>query len=245
MSLVQERGNDPVHFPKRRDVFQFDEEIAAIFPNMAVRSIPMYAEVHRLHAALLHRMFHDRCALDVLDVGASRGHFLREICKRFQSAFMTGWLKCFAMDNSRPMLELIRGDMPAVHTIEADVTTLPDLGRRFDVISLLYVLQFIPEDRKVAVLQWAYDSLRPGGVLLLGQKENAPEGHNYMNEEYIQFRVDNGYTREEIEAKTKALQGSMWCMGRGELHAALNDVGFVEITDTSRWLMFSTILCRK
>lgn len=245
MSLVQEAGSDPVHFPKRRDVFRFDDEIATIFPNMALRSIPMYAEVHRLHAALLYRIFSTRPGFDVLDVGASRGHFLREICNRFQEAHRANWLHCFALENSRPMLDAIGRELPYVQRIEADITTLPDLGRTFDTISLLYVLQFVPDLHKRSVLQWAFEHLRPGGVLLLGQKEALPYACGYMHDEYIQFRLDNGYTKEEIDAKTKALANSMWCVERDDLHTVLRDIGFHAVTDTSRWLMFSTIMCRR
>jgi len=246
MSLVQEEGKDEVHFPKRRDVFEFDEEVAAIFPSMALRSIPMYAEVHRLHAALLKRMFVGR-PMDVLDVGASRGHFLREICNQLQNTEEARWLGCYAMEKSAPMVARIKEEFPHILCVEQDVTTLPDLGQQFDVISMLYVLQFIPNAQKRGVLEWAYAHLRKGGVLILGQKEHTEtrSNHHVEHDEYIQFRMDNGYTAEEIEAKTAALRNSMWCVEHDDLYYVLDDIGFYGMHDTSRWLMFSTLMARR
>ena len=37
MSLIIDKvTGDPVHMPKRRDVFEFDEEVSQIFENMAI-----------------------------------------------------------------------------------------------------------------------------------------------------------------------------------------------------------------
>lgn len=246
MSLVQQSDQDPVHVPKRRDVFQFDSEVAAIFPNMAVRSIPMYREVHRLHAAILKRMYVGR-PLSILDVGASRGHFLREVCNQLQNSHEERWLHCTAMEQSEPMLAHIRADLPHVECLWGDITQHPEMPQRYDAISMFYVLQFVPDKEKRAALEWAYSWLKPGGVLLLGQKEDQARTGNQaiLHDEYIQFRVDNGYDKAEIEAKTAALKNSMWCVDRDDLHTVLQDIGFYNVHDTSRWLMFSTLMARR
>lgn len=250
MSLVHERDGDPVHYPKHRDFFQFDDEVAAIFPNMAARSIPMYGEVHRFHAALVSRMYGATGTLGLLDIGASRGQFIGEICNQFQIDRENGraGVDCWAIESSRPMLDFLQKDFPFIQAIEADITTTPSLGRKFEVVSMLYVLQFIPNDHKRTVLRWLHDEVvKPGGLLILGQKEevSSPAMLRPLTDEYMQFRVNNGYSWDEIRAKTEALKNSMWCLRRDDLVSLLHSVGFYGIEETTRWAMFSTLVCRR
>ena len=51
MSLTHAQGKH-IHFPATPDKFEFDAEVATIFDSMALRSIPMYAEVHRMHVEM-------------------------------------------------------------------------------------------------------------------------------------------------------------------------------------------------
>lgn len=248
MPLSCDASGKPVHFPKK-DRFEFDEEVAQIFPDMARRAIPMYAEVHRLHASLIKRLYGLYGRFSVLDIGASRGQFLSEICNQFQIDVSQGSadIELYALESSAPMLEHLRRDFPCIGIIEADICRPPLLGSKFDVVSLLYVLQFIPHEHKREVLAWLHaDVVRPGGLLILGQKEDIASGYmtTALTEEYMGFRARNGYSAEEITAKTEALKKSMWTLRNDELVAMLRGVGFWGFEETSRWTMFSTLVCR-
>ena len=76
MSLTHAQGKH-IHFPATPDKFEFDAEVATIFDSMALRSIPMYAEVHRMHV----EMFADKFVKGavVADIGASTGNFFTQI----------------------------------------------------------------------------------------------------------------------------------------------------------------------
>lgn len=237
-----------VHYPFNPDRFEFDEDVSRIFPDMAIRSIPMYSEVHRMHVSMLRSVFEQE-QVSVLDVGASRGGFFREVCNQFQVPPKTGrkgW-DFIAVDSSIEMLRLLHVEMPWVATFNSFAQSLPVLTDKADVICLFYVLQFIEhDDEKIQVLSWAAESLKPGGILLLGQKDVVAPGYEErFREEYFRFRRRNGYTQEEIDAKTAALKNAMWPSSPAWLHDMCLLAGFADYMETSRWLQFSTSMCVK
>ena len=242
MSLVIDRSN-PVHFPKNRDVFKFDEEVAQIFENMAQRSIPMYAEMHRAHCEL----FKDHMEMGdctVLDIGASTGRWFRTMKQVLSVKTLDEikGLKVHAIENSQPMIDKLQAEFPEVTVHNYEVPSDQPFPLSANVVVMFYLLQFVPPAQKAAVMQWVYDHTAPGGIVLMGQKETNfnPEMERVFQLEYIQFRLANGYSMEEITAKTAALKNAMWCSNEDELAAMALNAGFKDMVPTLRWLDFST-----
>lgn len=235
-----------VHYPSNPVRFEFDHEVSAVFPDMAVRSIPMYDEVHRLHVSLLRDVL-SRDKVVVWDIGASRGRFFTEICNQFQIPPELGSprFQFTAVDSSPSMLKYLHESMPWVRCIQGEAQGLPDMEEKADIISMFYVLQFIENPKhRVDVLTWAHRNLKPGGVLLLGQKlEITGTFEEQFTKEYYRFRVANGYSMQEIEAKTAALKNSMWPLSEAWIEDMCYLAGFWDYTVTSRWLQFSSSMC--
>lgn len=248
MSLDHAEGR-VVHFPQHHDVFQFDAEVSRIFPDMAARSIPMYEEAHRLHISLFSNEISLQERVTFVDVGASRGQFFRQLCNQFQIDLKAGdpRFNCIAIDSSAHMLALMGEEMPWVTRVEADASSLHDLPEKADFICMFYLVQFLQDEKdKLAALTWACRNLKEGGVLFLGQKEKEEYGFaDRLSEEYYRFRMRNGYTLEEIRAKTAALKNSMWPSSRTWLESLTFSAGFKAYVETTRWLQFSTAFCVK
>lgn len=242
---------DGKHFPADTDRFVFDSEVSQVFENMANRSIPMYAEVHRLHASmvLLSHPASEETPLIVYDIGASRGGFLRELCSQCSVSAISGasYLTFVAVDSSPSMLDGLSGDMPWVQTVCSDVLALPDFAEKADVISMFYLLQFIQSSAdQLDVLRWVYRNLKPNGLFMSGHKgEPIPAFSTAFDSLYYAFRRANGYTPQEIEAKTKALKNSMWPCRPECIEDQCYRAGFTNYTETTRWLQFYTSVCTK
>lgn len=238
------------HYPKNPSKFVFDEEVAKAFDNMAVRSIPNYLPAHALHASLVTPALQGlEEHFVVYDVGASRGEFFKSICRHVRVDESVGHplFNFVAIDTSDPMLNLLHRDMPWVKTLVADAADVPDFAQPADVVNMSYLLQFVEtREARLRILSWAYANLKPGGYLLLGQKNKVSESFNDLfTDRYIQFRLDHGYTMAEVVAKTAALKNSMWPLGISEVEDMCYDVGFVDYMETSRWLQFSTSIAIK
>jgi tRNA (cmo5U34)-methyltransferase len=238
---VESGAGDPVHLPKRRDLFKFDDEVASIFDNMAPRSIPLYNEVHRLHVSLVWKALQPGAV--VVDVGSSTGHLFRNIERQLRKPFAETGLRGYAVDASGHMMDRLTREFPTVTPIIGDIAFMQPLAEKADVLFCLYTLQFVPEERKSDALHWLVDSTKIGGAVVFGQKDRIlnPAFEIDFNDEYYLFRRDNGYTQEEIDAKTEALKNSMWPVAYSDLARRLAMLG-VQSHETTRWLQFSTLL---
>lgn len=246
MSLTYVDGRE-VHFPDDPERFSFNSEVSKIFDSMALRSIPNYAEAHAAHARMLKDWV--KPGARILDVGASRGAFLRALFQEYPDLNTPeSAVNVHAIDNSPDMCEYLTRDFPYVYVRQEDLASPSFLyveQAKYDVICANYVLQFSPREKQEAVLVKLMHMVRVGGVLILGHKA-AHYGFSgaAAHEEYIRFRMANGYTREEIEAKTKALQNSMFPMDHAKLMRILS-LHYAEVTETFRYMMFSTLFAVK
>lgn len=231
------------HFPADPNHFAFDSEVSRVFPDMAVRSIPNFQVAHDTHARMVAALTVDKPHVKVLDIGASRGHFIKALAKAVGDTYAARfWVTAY--ENSQPMREYLGADHPEVDVLPFDLATDPIPGE-YDVIVLHYVLQFLPREVQHEALQKVLAALRPGGILVFGHK-SAHHGSlgAVAHDAYIDFRVQNGYTRAEIEAKTKALAGSMHC---ADHHCILDDIKAAcsQVEETFRFMMFSTLIAVK
>jgi tRNA (cmo5U34)-methyltransferase len=248
MSLEQTDTNRPIHFPAHPDKFGFDAEVSRIFPDMAARSIPNFYESHAAHARMLRPFIGTKDSVFVLDIGASRGAFFKALKDEYGDDLLTTAFVLHALDNSEDMCELLSKDFPSAWVAQEDITKEGFLrGPRecYDVVCLHYVLQFIPIEDQGKVLRAAMDKVRPGGILIFGHKSQHYDLlGKAAHEEYIRFRMDNGYTREEIEAKTKALTGTMFPVNHSNILSQV-EARFSMVQETFRFMMFSTFMAVK
>lgn len=236
----------PVHFPANAAAFGFDAEVSKIFPDMAQRSIPNFYESHAAHATMLRPFVAKRKELHILDIGASRGAFFTSLATEFGKDWMDNQF-LHALDNSPHMCEYLKADFPEARIRMEDITGNDFLKDKntYDVVSAHYVLQFVPRAMQEAVLNSIFTKVRPGGVLIYGHK-SAHYGTlgNAAHEQYLQYRMSNGYSREEIEAKTASLKGSMYATDHDVLLESARR-NFSEVQETFRFMMFSTFMAVK
>lgn len=245
MSLEQTEDR-PVHFPADPKKFAFDPEVAKIFEDMAIRSIPNFLQAHDCHASMA-RPWLQVPGATVMDVGASRGSFFRALQKHYPRQMANGDIKLHAIDNSDKMCEYLRGDFTTAQVECLDITSDEFLGRieQYDIVCAHYVLQFIHPDKQQEVLSKIFRMVKQGGVLIFGHKAmHHGDTGALSHEEYIRFRLENGYTMEEIKAKTLALKGSMFPMKHGRLMSAVR-THFSDVSETFRFMMFSTFFAVK
>jgi tRNA (cmo5U34)-methyltransferase len=233
-----------VHYPANPNKFEFDSAVAAIFPSMAVRSIPTYQDGHLLHAAIAANMLRDGGS--VLDVGASHGEFFKALSREFaQRGDGPNKLSLVALDNSAAMCEWLRNDLPHVTVLQQDLMENDFLQatEKYDFINCMYVLQFLPMFAQRVVITKLCTMLKPGGILSIGQKERheGPVGAT-LHDAYIGFRLRNGYSMEEINAKTKALANAMWPMTKNEFIDIMQYCDMGQLTEVTRWGVFATYI---
>ena len=220
--------------------FRFDERVAAVFDDMAVRSIPLYREMQALAASLVAARIDSNAK--VLDLGCSTGTALALIQQRVRDASV----HYVGVDASGAMLAQCRrkveafGTSASVELVEADMRKFPE--GKYAVILCLYTLQFLPVEERLDLLSRLRNNLEEGGVLLLAEKvhHDAEEVEIPLTELYYDFKRANGYSELEIARKREALENVLVPQTIREHEKNLNAAGFSRVELVMKWYTFTT-----
>ena len=233
--------------------WEFDADVTEVFDDMLERSIPDYHSMRELVTSLADRYL-TRAQLAgrgprMLDLGSSRGDVLaRQLERTGARATYTG------VEISEPMFEVcverLRGWMqPGLGMLEMlkmDLRSQFPMGS-YDVVTAVLTLMFIPVEYRARVVRNAYDSLLPGGALIVIEKVRAysHDMDEVMTGEYLDLKSANGYTPEEIDRKRHALEGVLVPDTAHGNEALLKSAGFGAVECVWRWMNFAGWLAVK
>ncbi|MBN2885115.1 MAG: carboxy-S-adenosyl-L-methionine synthase CmoA [Chromatiaceae bacterium] len=183
--------------------FEFDADVARVFPDMVRRSVPGYAELIGLGALIARRIVPPGgCCYDL---GCSLGAFSRALLRQLPED-----ARLIAVDNAPAMIERLQAQLRTleggarIETRCADIETLPIENAALVVLNL--TLQFIPPERRAALLGRIRAGLAPGGALILAEKIALPgESGAFLTAVHEDFKRANGYSELAIAGKRAAL----------------------------------------
>ncbi len=225
--------------------FDFNKRVVEVFDDMLDRSIPFYQEVIAAIAQLLDAHLQDKER--ICDLGCATGTSLVKLARllRHKGFAFTG------IDSSEAMLEKARlkarfyTDQDNISFAQEDITAInrPDTG----AFIMNYTLQFIRPLLRPPLIARLYDSLRPGGLLVLSEKTIQPD--KKLNRTYIEiyhrFKQERGYSELEIARKREALENILIPFSIEENSALLRNAGFTPVTTFFQWFNFSSIVAVK
>ena len=206
--------------------FEFDESVAAVFPDMILRSVPGYASI-------------------VSNVGVIAGHFAVPNSNCYDLGCSLGaatlsmrhqinaeQCRVIAVDNAEAMVNRcqlnIEDDDGAV-PVDVVCNDLREVVvERAIVVVLNFTLQFIPVEQRNELLSRIYDGMLPGGALVVSEKIAFadPVEQQLQTDLHMSFKRANGYSDLEISQKRAALENVL-IPETIETHAArFKSVGF-------------------
>ena len=219
--------------------WEFDEEVTAVFGDMLSRSIPQYDVMRSLVTRIgASYVIPGTC---IMDIGCSNGLAVEPFVAKFGAA---NNYKLY--DVSAPMLEACKRKYKAwidTHLMEvADFDLREDIPRTNSslVLSIL-TLQFVPIEYRQKIVNGIYNTLAPGGALILVEKVlgNTYDLDRRFVDEYYRIKSENAYTQEQIQAKRKALEGVLVPITAAWNEEMLKEVGFKEVDCFWRCLNFA------
>ena len=225
--------------------FVFNERVVEVFDDMIDRSIPFYREVIKASAQLLDTFLSPGDT--VYDLGCATGTSLL----LFSRLLNHKNLHFIGLDTSEPMLDKARlkaelyGKQGSISFAFEDITTFDHPGAGGVILN--YTLQFIRPLQRQVFLARVWDSLRPGGVLLISEKVISHDPR--LNREYIamyhEFKKFRGYSELEIAKKREALENILIPFSVDENMAMLLKAGFSAVETYFRWFNFASFVAVK
>lgn len=223
----------------------FNNGVAQVFHNMLRRSIPELEMMRNLVT-----MYGDKYIQPggtILDLGCSCGDSLLPFIKRHGSAN-----RYIGVDRSESMLA--QAESFYAQEIEDGIVQflLMDLEETFPktaaclVLSVL-TMQFLSEEHRKRCLKQSFDTLLPGGALLLVEKirGDTSKEDSILTELYYEFKNIQGYSWQEIERKRMSLQNNMKPATMRQNVEMLHDAGFEQVSCFWRCLNFAAWIAIK
>ena len=245
--MNERREKDRLYADPREVVadFIFDEQVAAVFPDMIRRSVPGYGTIINMIGTLASRCVvpGSRCYDLGCSLGAAALAMHRGIGRHAQPII--------AVDNSPAMLNQARrhlsdaAGLAAFELVCADLLEVPITSASMVVLN--FTLQFVEPSRRPVLLQKIHDGLLDGGVLVLSEKIalDAEPAQRLFTEMHHSFKKAQGYSDLEISQKRSALERVLIPETLGVHKERLKAVGFQTVEVWFQCFNFMSLLAIK
>ncbi|ANW03318.1 methyltransferase domain-containing protein [Bradyrhizobium icense] len=221
--------------------WSFGGDTPQYFDRHVARSVPNYEAGHRLIEQVSD--FFVKSDSVGYEIGTSTGTLLRQLAKRHPHG--TRWI---GIDNERAMIEYARsaqGKAPNVEYLLANACEVD--YEASDFIVSYYTIQFVPPRHRQSLIDLVYKSLNWGGAFLFFEKVRAPDARfqDIMSAIYIDYKLENGYSPEEVLGKASSLKGVLEPFStKGNLDM-LHRAGFVDTMTIYKHVCFEGFLAVK
>ncbi len=243
-----ERDRVFVESTARASDFVFNTEVARVFDDMIVRSIPLYLEQQCMIKEIGKKFWIP--GTDVYDLGCSTATTLINLCREIE-----GSVRFVGYDNSIPMLERAKrkikenGFENRIEVRYGDLNEDP-LKLSLDnasVVTMCFTLQFLRPLKRDYLIRRIYNGLVEGGVLVVTEKilTNSSHMNRFFIDFYYDFKKRNGYSENEILRKREALENVLIPYRIDENLELFRRNGFEIVETFFQWYNFAGFLCVK
>ena len=225
--------------------FRFNNEVASVFDDMANRSIPYYQEVIYICGQLADSFIPNNGF--IYDIGCATGNTLTYLAKTLKDKNVN----LIGFDPSESMISKAREKADVFtygHDIvfKAETCQSCDLANA-DMVILNYTLQFIDVEERQTMIDKIYNSLNPGGILIMSEKLRQEDKlvEKFNTKTYESFKSGNGYSFLEIANKRQALENILVPDSLSGNLDLLKRSGFSRTEILFKWLNFTTFAAFK
>jgi len=228
--------------------FEFNTEVAKVFDDMLVRSVPFYAEQQFMIKELGKKFAVPET--NFYDLGCSTATTLVNLCRE-----TTAFTRLIGYDNSIPMLDRARlkikenGLEDRIEVRHGDLNgDLSQLGfENASVVTLCWTLQFVRPLQRDNLIKWIYQGLVEDGALVVTEKvlTNSTHMNRFFIDFYYAFKRRNGYSEQEISRKREALENILIPYRIDENLEMFRRNGFEIVETFFQWYNFAGFLCVK
>ena len=189
--------------------FEFNEQVAQVFPDMIKRSVPGYLQMLQGIGDIANLVVTPNS--HIYDLGCSLGAVSLSVRRHVEDRPCS----IFGIDNSPAMLEQAKmriNSFKSSHPIRLIHQDIQECSiENASLVVLNFTLQFLPQADRQALIQKIYQGLLPNGVLIVSEKLRfqSEDVSHLMERLHLDFKRSNGYSELEISQKRAAIEHVM------------------------------------
>jgi len=245
--------------------FEFNKQVASVFPDMIGRSVPGYQSVINMIEQLAGRYVKEKT--NCYDLGCSLGEATLAMDRGIVNANTAGSHTpssnksssdisspentIVSVDNSTAMLDRCQLHLDCYKHHSSITLKCEDILttkiENASMVVLNYTLQFIPVEKRESLINSIFEGLNDGAILIISEKISFIDQR--VNQLFIelhhQFKKDNGYSDLEISQKRNALENVL-IPETLETHVKrMVDAGFKHVNCWQQHLNFASFIAIK
>ena len=245
--MTREPVRDEVFRDQQEQVadFRFGSEVAQVFDDMLLRSVPFYAEMQRMIAEMAGDFAVS--GSNVYDLGCSTGTTLLHLHPHVPKD-----VRFVGVDSSPEMIGKCRQKLAAAgfdrphDIVQADLNQGCEISNA-SIVLLVLTLQFIRPLYRDKLLARIYEGLNENGCVFLVEKVLGED--SLFNRLFIDYYYDmkrrNGYSQLEISQKREALENVLVPYKLLENREMLLRTGFRHVDVFFKWYNFTGMVAVK
>ena len=222
--------------------WKFSGDIVKNFDSHILSSVPLYTEGHRLISNLSDFFLADNSIC--YELGCSTGSLLESIIEHNSHKKV----KFIGVEIEQDMVDYANEKLNKYDNIEIICEDILNLDlQKSDMIISYYTMQFIKPRVRQIIFDKIYDSLNWGGSFILFEKLRGADARfqDISTALYTDFKIDQGFTKEEILDKTRSLKGVLEPFSTQGNLDLLQRAGFIDITSVMKYICFEGFLAIK
>ncbi len=221
--------------------WKFSGNMVDNFEEHILKSVPLYREGHKLIENLSDYFIKDDST--VYELGSSTGKLINAIAKRNKNKNA----KFIGIEIEKDMVSKANKLYK-----ESNLTfTHEDINiyefEKSDMIISYYSIQFIHPKHRQLLFDKIYDSLNWGGAFVFFEKVRANDARfqDILTNLYTEYKLEVGYSPDEIISKTKSLKGVLEPFSTQGNLDLLKRAGFEDFITIQKYMNFEGFLAIK
>lgn len=221
--------------------WDFGGDTAKTFNNHVQKSVPFYDIGHDL--VLKYSDYFLYKGSISYEIGCSTGVLSQKLAKYHPESTIIG------IDIEEQMIQKAKDDT-ANELINLEFLNTNVLEHDFmpsDYIISYYTLQFIHPSQRQYFINKLYESLQWGGALIIFEKVRSPDARfqDIANGLYVDYKLEQGYTAEEIIGKSKSLKCVLEPFSTQGNMDMFKRAGFKDVMSVFKYICFEGFICIK
>ena len=225
--------------------WKFSGDTVKEFDTHVEKSVPLYNEGHTLICNLSDFFVKDDSV--VYEVGCSTGSLTFKLAEHNKAKPSAKFVGVDIEEDMIAFAEQKRSSFEDL-TVEFIADSIANVNlEKSDMIVCYYTMQFIrPSDRQV-IIDKIYENLNWGGALLMFEKTRGADARfqDILTALYTDYKLRNGYSPDDIVAKSLSLRGIMEPFSTKGNIDMLERSGFKDINIIQKYICFEGFLAIK